>query len=78
LRTAHHDADVGGVVAGRVEVGVAADVRGKEHLDLGSREQGGVTQLGVIPQTWLVRMQQLVDDRPRPRPGKTAASHEII
>ena len=66
---AHHDADVGGVLARRVEVGVIADFHGEEHFHIGHRNQGTLAKKMVVAQPGLILAQQVADRRASVAPG---------
>jgi hypothetical protein len=66
------------VLAGRVEVGVVADVGRQEELYLALRHQGVFAQGGVVAQGGLVGTQQLTDAGAGLVPGGAAQRHEGV
>ena len=75
---AEHDADIGGVLLRRIEIGVACDRDRQMQFDVRHRHQRALAQFVVVAQLRMVVAQQLADPRPGARPDFWPQRHERI
>ena len=75
---AHHPADVGGVMHGRVEVGVVAHRRRHEHVRVGLRHQERSDAVLDLVSAGRVGIEQREDRVAQGRPVRAPAGHERI
>ena len=75
---AEHDADVGGVMDGRIEIGVIPDGRRQMHGAGQARDQRLGPHFAVIPQRRRVGRQQVLQRFARLAPRLFAQAHELV
>jgi hypothetical protein len=75
---AEHHADIGGVLLGGVEVGVAGDREGQMQLDVLHRHQRDLAQLVIVAQLGMIMPQQFADPRTRAHPDLRPERHKGI
>src|SRR4051794_13305331 len=75
---AEHDADIGGVLLRRIEIGVARNRERQMQRDIRQRHQCPVAQFPVVAQLRMIVTQQFADPRPRLRPHLRSQRHERI
>lgn len=78
LLATEHDADVGGVLLGSVEVGVVSDVGGDVGLDSSNGDDGALAELLVVAEGGLGGGEKLLDVLAGGGPGGLAQGHEVV
>ena len=75
---AEHDADIGGVLLRRIEIGVAGDRDRQMQFDVRHRHQRALAQFVIVAQFRMIVAQQFADPRPRLRPDFRSQRHERV
>lgn len=78
LLAAEHDADVGGVLLGGVEVSVVSNVSGEMGLDSRDGGEGALAEVLVVAEGSLRGGEELLDVLAGGGPGGLAQGHEVV